>query len=234
MRPIWTSRESRRSGSISGPGGGGAGCRGPPLIPPVSRPSEHRRALVRERCRPRSPNRPWAVPEFDHWGQGFLALDAWEFHDDRQPCISCRYPVCISVSYCADLLRVDSKAVSALPKIPLSLSRWLSPTRAAALTLTSRWDVHAWRRQKRRPFVRRHDMIGQGRSGSGAPHFLLHALAAAAGLHIVGASAALYDISFQLSYVSVWVWRWRCGEVRRRRTAPVSTVKSRLDAPLAA
>jgi competence protein ComEC len=39
----------------------------------------------------------------------------------------------------------------------------------------------------------------------GAPHYLLHALAAAAGLTLLIHPSALYDISFQLSYVSVWV-----------------------------
>ena len=38
----------------------------------------------------------------------------------------------------------------------------------------------------------------------GSPHYLLHALAAAAGLTLLVHPAALFDISFQLSYVSVW------------------------------
>ena len=39
----------------------------------------------------------------------------------------------------------------------------------------------------------------------GAPHYLLHALAAAAAVTLLAHPPALYDISFQLSYVSVWV-----------------------------
>ena len=89
----------------------------------------------------------------------------------------------------------------------LSLSRWLTPTRlAAALTLLP-VVAYTMLAGAETATIRSSIMIAVGlwTVWLGAPHYLLHALAAAAGLTLLAHPTALYDISFQLSYISVWV-----------------------------
>ncbi len=89
----------------------------------------------------------------------------------------------------------------------LGLSRWLTPTRLAALLTVIPVGGYALLAGAETATIRSAIMIliSLWTVWLGAPHYLLHALAAAAGLTLLVHPAALYDISFQLSYVSVWV-----------------------------
>ena len=89
----------------------------------------------------------------------------------------------------------------------LSLSRWLTPTRLAALLTLLPVVAYTVLAGAETATIRSSIMIAVGlwTVWLGAPHYLLHALAAAAGLTLLAHPHALYDISFQLSYVSVWV-----------------------------
>ncbi len=89
----------------------------------------------------------------------------------------------------------------------LSLSRWLTPTRLAALLTLSPVVAYTVLAGAETATIRSSIMIAVGlwTVWLGAPHYLLHALAAAAGLTLLAHPHALYDISFQLSYISVWV-----------------------------
>ncbi|MBS0172089.1 MAG: DNA internalization-related competence protein ComEC/Rec2 [Nitrospira sp.] len=93
------------------------------------------------------------------------------------------------------------------PMVLLGLSRWLTPTRLAALLTVFPVGGYALLAGAETATIRSSIMImiGLWTVWLGAPHYLLHALAAAAGLTLLVDPAALYDISFQLSYVSVWV-----------------------------
>ena len=89
----------------------------------------------------------------------------------------------------------------------LSLSRWLTPTRLAALLTLCPVAAYTVLAGAETATIRSSIMIAVGlwTVWLGAPHYLLHALAAAAGVTLLAHPPALYDISFQLSYVSVWV-----------------------------
>lgn len=91
--------------------------------------------------------------------------------------------------------------------ILLGLSRWLIPSRLAALLTLVPVLGYTLLAGAETATIRSAIMIvvGLWTIWLGAPHFLIHALAAAAGLTILVHPSALYDISFQLSYVSVWV-----------------------------
>ena len=93
------------------------------------------------------------------------------------------------------------------PMMLLSLSRWLTPTRLAALLTLLPVGAYTVLAGAETATIRSSIMISVGlwTVWLGAPHYLLHALAAAAGLTLLVHPAALYDISFQLSYISVWV-----------------------------
>ena len=93
------------------------------------------------------------------------------------------------------------------PMTLLGLSRWLTPTRLAALVTLLPVGGYTLLAGAETATIRSAIMImiGLWTVWLGAPHYLLHALAAAAGLTLLAHPAALYDISFQLSYVSVWV-----------------------------
>ena len=68
----------------------------------------------------------------------------------------------------------------------------------------------------------------------GAPHYLLHALAAAAGVTLLVHPFALYDISFQLSYISVWVLALAVGrEIQEEELPRPSVIGYRPDSVLA-
>ena len=89
----------------------------------------------------------------------------------------------------------------------LSLSRWLTATRLAAVLTLVPVLAYAVLAGAETATIRSAIMITVAlwTVWLGSPHYLLHALAAAAGLTLLVHPAALYDISFQLSYVSVWV-----------------------------
>ncbi len=89
----------------------------------------------------------------------------------------------------------------------LSLSRRLTPSRLAALLTLVPVLGYTLLAGAETATIRSSIMIvvGLWTVWLGAPHYLLHALAAAAGLTLLVHPPALYDISFQLSYVSVWV-----------------------------
>ncbi|MCE3223198.1 MAG: putative Competence protein ComEC/Rec2 related protein [Nitrospira sp.] len=89
----------------------------------------------------------------------------------------------------------------------LCLSRWLTATRLAAFLTLFPVLFYTMLAGAETATLRSAIMITVGlwTVWLGAPRYLLHALAAAAGLTLLVHPAALYDISFQLSYVSVWV-----------------------------
>lgn len=89
----------------------------------------------------------------------------------------------------------------------LGLSRWLIPSRLAAVLTLVPVLGYTLLAGAETATIRSAIMIivGLWTVWLGAPHYLLHALAAAAGLTLLVHPSALYDISFQLSYVSVWV-----------------------------
>lgn len=100
------------------------------------------------------------------------------------------------------------KACLLLPSILLlSLSRWLTATRLAAVLTLMPVLAYTVLAGAETATIRSAIMIAVAlwTVWLGSPHYLLHALAAAAGLTLVVHPAALFDISFQLSYVSVWV-----------------------------
>lgn len=100
------------------------------------------------------------------------------------------------------------KACLLLPStMLLGLSRWLTPTRLAALLTVLPVGGYTLLAGAETATIRSSIMImiGLWTVWLGAPQYLLHALAAAAGLTLLVHPAALYDISFQLSYISVWV-----------------------------
>ena len=99
------------------------------------------------------------------------------------------------------------KACLLLPSILLlSLSRWLTATRLAALLTLVPVLAYTVLAGAETATIRSAIMIAVAlvTVWLGSPHYLLHALAAAAGLTLLVHPAALFDISFQLSYVSVW------------------------------
>ena len=100
------------------------------------------------------------------------------------------------------------KACLLLPSmVLLSLSRCLIPSRLAALLTLAPVLGYTLLAGAEMATIRSAIMIivGLWTVWLGSPQYLLHALAAAAGLTLLLHPAALYDISFQLSYVSVWV-----------------------------
>lgn len=100
------------------------------------------------------------------------------------------------------------KACLLLPSLLLlGLSRWLIPSRVAALFTLVPVMGYTLLAGAETATIRSAIMIvvGLWTVWLGSPKFLLHALAAAAGLTLLAHPAALYDISFQLSYLSVWV-----------------------------
>lgn len=100
------------------------------------------------------------------------------------------------------------KACLLLPSmVLLSLSRWLIPSRLAAVLTLVPVLGYTLLAGAETATIRSAIMIvvGLWTVWLGSPQYLLHALAAAAGLTLLVHPAALYDISFQLSYVSVWV-----------------------------
>ncbi len=100
------------------------------------------------------------------------------------------------------------KACLLLPSmLLLSLSRWLIPSRLAAVLTLVPVLGYTMLAGAEMATIRSAIMIivGLWTVWLGTPQYLLHALAAAAGLTLLVHPAALYDISFQLSYVSVWV-----------------------------
>jgi competence protein ComEC len=100
------------------------------------------------------------------------------------------------------------KACLLLPSmLLLSLSRWLTASRLAALLTLCPVFAYTALAGAETATIRSSIMIAVGlwTIWLGAPRYLLPALAAAAGLTLLVHPPALYDISFQLSYVSVWV-----------------------------
>ncbi|HNL90025.1 MAG TPA: DNA internalization-related competence protein ComEC/Rec2 [Nitrospira sp.] len=196
-------------GSISGAGAVevlDAGA--PPLIPPVSRLSEHWRALVRSAADSLSQPTRGLFLSLTIGEQGFLAPDAREWFMTTGTV----HILSISGSHLGLIALISFALIRKLclllpPKILLSLSRWLTPTRAAALLTLLPVGAYTLLAGAETATIRSSlmIMIGLWTVWLGAPHFLLHALAAAAGLTLLVHPAALYDISFQLSYVSVWV-----------------------------
>jgi competence protein ComEC len=93
------------------------------------------------------------------------------------------------------------------PLLLLDLSRWLIPTRLAALLTVLPLLFYTLLAGAETATIRSFIMIAVGlwTVWLGASRYLLHALAAAAGVTLLAHPAALYDISFQLSYLSVWV-----------------------------
>jgi competence protein ComEC len=93
------------------------------------------------------------------------------------------------------------------PRLLLGLSRWLIPTRLAALLTLVPVLFYTLLAGAETATIRSFIMIAVGlwTVWLGATHYLLHALAAAAGVTLLAHPPALYDISFQLSYLSVWV-----------------------------
>ncbi|WHZ15173.1 MAG: DNA internalization-related competence protein ComEC/Rec2 [Nitrospira sp.] len=89
----------------------------------------------------------------------------------------------------------------------LSLSRWLTASRLAALATLGPVAAYTLLAGAETATIRSSIMIvvGLWALWLGSPHYMLHALAAAAGLTLLVHPPALYDISFQLSYVSVLV-----------------------------
>ena len=89
----------------------------------------------------------------------------------------------------------------------LGLSRWVIPSRLAAVLTLVPVLGYTLLAGAETATIRSAIMImvGLWTVWLGTPQYLLHALAAAAGLTLLMHPAALYDISFQLSYVSVWV-----------------------------
>ena len=89
----------------------------------------------------------------------------------------------------------------------LSLSRWLTPTRLAALLTIFPVAAYTLLAGGETATIRSSIMIAVAlwTVWLGAPHYILHALAAAAGMTLLAHPPALYEISFQLSYVSVLV-----------------------------
>ncbi len=103
---------------------------------------------------------------------------------------------------------VGRNACLLLPSmVLLSLSRRLTPTRLAALLTIGPLLAYTVLAGAETATIRSAIMIAVGlwTVWLGASHYLLHALAAAAGLTLLVHPTALFDISFQLSYVSVWV-----------------------------
>ena len=103
---------------------------------------------------------------------------------------------------------LSRKACLLLPSmLLLELSRWLIPSRLAALCTLVPVLGYTLLAGAETATIRSAIMIiiGLWTVWLGTPQYLLHALAAAAGLTVLVHPAALYDISFQLSYVSVWV-----------------------------
>lgn len=100
------------------------------------------------------------------------------------------------------------KACLLLPSmLLLGLSRWVIPSRLAAVLTLVPVLGYTLLAGAETATIRSAIMIiiGLWTVWLGTPQYLLHALAAAAGLTLLVHPAALYDISFQLSYVSVWV-----------------------------
>jgi competence protein ComEC len=89
----------------------------------------------------------------------------------------------------------------------LYLSRWLTPTRLAALVTLFPILFYTMLAGAETATIRSSIMIAVGlwTVWLGSPRYLLHALAAAAAVTLLVHPPALYDISFQLSYMSVWV-----------------------------
>lgn len=111
------------------------------------------------------------------------------------------------------------KACLLLPsRALLSLSRWLIPSRLSALLTLVPVVGYTLLAGAETATIRSAIMIviGLCTVWLGTSRYLLHALAAAAGLTLLVHPAALYDISFQLSYVSVWV----LALALRRETSP--------------
>ena len=93
------------------------------------------------------------------------------------------------------------------PLLLLSLSRWLIPSRLAALLTLFPVLFYTMLAGAETATIRSFIMIAVGlwTMWLGASRYLLHALAGAAGVTLLIHPPALYDISFQLSYLSVWV-----------------------------
>jgi competence protein ComEC len=89
----------------------------------------------------------------------------------------------------------------------LSLSRWLTASRLAAVLTFCPVAAYTLLAGAETATIRSSIMITVGLWAlwRGSPQYVLHALAAAAGLTLLVHPPALYDISFQLSYVSVLV-----------------------------
>lgn len=89
----------------------------------------------------------------------------------------------------------------------LSLSRWLTASRLAALVTLFPVAAYTLLAGAETATIRSSIMITVGLWALwlGSPQYVLHALATAAGLTLLAHPPALYDISFQLSYVSVLV-----------------------------
>lgn len=100
----------------------------------------------------------------------------------------------------------------------LTLSRWLTATRLAALLTLVPVLAYTVLAGAETATIRSAIMIAVAlwTVWLGSPQYLLPALAAAAGLTLLVHPSALYDISFQLSYVSVWALA-----LALRREAPV-------------
>ncbi|MGZ8422101.1 MAG: DNA internalization-related competence protein ComEC/Rec2 [Nitrospira sp.] len=112
----------------------------------------------------------------------------------------------------------------------LSLSRWLTPTRLAALLTLLPVVSYTVLAGAETATIRSSIMIAVGlwTVWLGAARYLLHALAAAAGLTLLAHPPALYDISFQLSYISVWVLALAIErEVREEELAEPPSVTGR-------
>jgi competence protein ComEC len=106
------------------------------------------------------------------------------------------------------------------PLVLLSLSRRLTPSRLAALLTLLPIVFYTMLAGAETATIRSAIMIAVGlwTLWLGASRYLLHALAAAAGVTLLVHPPALYDLSFQLSYVSVWVLALSIeGEAREER-----------------
>lgn len=112
----------------------------------------------------------------------------------------------------------------------LALSRCLTPTRLAALLTLLPVVAYTVLAGAETATIRSSIMIAVGlwTVWLGAARYLLHALAAAAGLTLLAHPPALYDISFQLSYISVWVLALAIErEVREEELAEPPSVTGR-------
>ncbi|MCC2641230.1 MAG: putative Competence protein ComEC/Rec2 related protein [Nitrospira sp.] len=100
----------------------------------------------------------------------------------------------------------------------LSLSRWLTATRLAAILSLFPVAAYTLLAGAETATIRSFIMITVAlwTVWLGAPHYILHALAAAAGMTLFAHPPALYDISFELSYVSVLVLALAIERDRRR------------------